>query len=152
MAHQSLLRNELLQQHERLEITLRALLDAAESVDPQDLQRVWTTFETELTTHLESEEKELFPLVEAFHPEEVWALRIEHERIRGLVAELGICCDLHSLNRANVLDLVQTLRHHAEREDRTLYRWLEELAPLDTRRHLLGLLKKTVQAGVAGGK
>jgi hemerythrin len=152
MAHQSVLRNELLQQHERLETTLRTLLDAAESVDPHDLQGVWTTFESELATHLETEERDLFPLVEAFHPEEVQALRLEHQRIRGLVSELGICCDLHSLNRASVLDLVQTLRHHAEREDRTLYRWLEELTPLDTRRHLFGLLKRTVAADLTGGK
>jgi len=143
------LRNELIQQHERLESTLQGLVRAAESIDRSELQRVWTVFERELSAHLDYEESKLFPLVEGFHPGEIQALRSEHRHIRNVVAKLGVSCDLHSLNQDALLELVESLRRHAEREDRTLYPWVEELAPLGTRRHLLGLLARTVHAEVA---
>lgn len=149
MKHSAHLRNELLRQHERIEKHLRELTDAADSSDARALQRAWTVFEADLSAHLETEEEELFPVVECFHPHEVKALRLEHRRIRNLVTELGISCDLHTLNRATVIRLVQMLGQHAAYEDRTLYRWVDELAPLGTRRRLLGLLGKTVRADLA---
>lgn len=149
MKHQTSLRNELLRQHERIERHLRELGEAVEADDAQELQRVWAAFEAELFSHLETEERDLFPLVEPFHPEDIRALKVEHEQIRRLVCELGLCCDLHALNGTALAQLMQNLHRHAEYEGRTLYRWVEELAPIDTRRGLLRLLTKTVRADVS---
>jgi len=101
---------------------------------------------TLLEVHIRYEERELFPLAEPFHAERVAALRAEHDRIRKLIAELGVRADLHTLTKRAVDDLVETLRRHAEEEDRTVYRWVEANAPEDSRRHLMSLLARTVRA------
>jgi hemerythrin len=139
------LREELEKQHDWLETTLNALVWAVEGSSPNDVGLAWAEFEHELSSHLDFEERELFPLVEPLHPEGVKVLRQEHVHIRKLVAELGLEADLHTLHRHTVEALVETLRRHAEHEDRTLHRWIEESAPEDTRRHLFGLLLKTVR-------
>jgi hemerythrin-like domain-containing protein len=139
-------RQELMNQHASLEEALQALLRALSEVDPRPLQEAWSEFETGILRHLELEEASLFPLVEASHPDEIRALRVEHDRIRDVVGELGVCCDLHAVRRQAVDRLVNLLRWHAEREDATLYRWVDEEAPVDTRRHLLRLLVDTVRS------
>jgi hemerythrin superfamily protein len=140
------IRTGLLEDHARLDQAFTDLGFAAESADPDELTRAFGELETELTGHLELEERELFPLAEPFHAERVAALRAEHDRIRKLVAELGVRADLHTLTKKAVDDLVETLRRHAEEEDRTLYRWVEANAPEDSRRHLMSLLARTVRA------
>ncbi|HEX6277086.1 MAG TPA: hypothetical protein VFZ53_28790, partial [Polyangiaceae bacterium] len=60
--------------------------------------------------------------------------------------------DLHTLRKETVDDLVEALRRHAEREDRTLYHWIEEHAPRDTRRHLLSLFAKTARADMRSAR
>jgi hemerythrin-like domain-containing protein len=139
-------RDELTRQHASLEEALQGLVRAASEVDPRALQASWAQFETDLLRHLDLEEKSLFPLVEGAHPDELRALRIEHDRIRDVVGELGVCCDLHAVRKQAVERLVRMLRSHAEREDGTLYRWVDQEAPLDTRRHLLRLLVNTVRS------
>jgi iron-sulfur cluster repair protein YtfE (RIC family) len=67
MRYSAHLRNELLRQHERTGKLLHDLDDATETGDARELQRAWTGFEKELSSHLETEERELFPLVEDFH-------------------------------------------------------------------------------------
>jgi hemerythrin-like domain-containing protein len=141
--HPNHLRTELVREHDRI---AKRLLELAEENDAQALQRAWASFETELVSHLDAEEKELFPLVEPFHSEEVKALRLEHESIRRQVAELGPCCDLHAPTRAAMARLAEMLRGHAEREDQGLYRWVDEVAPIDTRRHFFRLLSKAARA------
>lgn len=139
-------RQELMQQHASLEETLLELLRAASESDPRPLQDAWAAFETGLLRHFELEEAALFPLVEGTHSDEIRALRAEHDRIREVVGELGVCCDLHTVRKQAVERLVRMLRAHAGREDATLYRWVDDEAPVDTRRHLLGLIVNTVRS------
>jgi hypothetical protein len=47
--------------------------------------------------------------------------------------------------------LVNMLRAHAEHEDATLYRWVDEQAPAETRRHLLRLFMNTVRSEFKAG-
>jgi hypothetical protein len=144
----SSLHDHLLRDDAWLDGALNDLACAAEAVDPPELLRAWSELERGLVGHLDFEEKELFPLVAPFHAHAVEALRGEHERIRKLMAELGLRAELHTLRKAAVDGLVEALRRHAEHEDRTLYYWVEEHLPEDTRRHLLGLFVKTVRADV----
>lgn len=134
-------------QHASLEGTLAGIVRAAAEVDPRPLQEAWAAFETTLMRHLELEEKSLFPLIEGTHPDEIRALRVEHDRIRDVVGELGLCCDLHAVRKHAVERLANMLRSHAEWENATLYRWIDEEAPAETRRHLLRLLVETLRSG-----
>ena len=147
-AHSNEVRRELTSQHASLDEGLRELVRAASQADPQPLQKAWAAFETSLLRHLDLEEESLFPLVEALHPDDVRALCAEHDRIRDVVGELGLACDLHAVRKEAVERLVKLLRSHAEREDATVYRWVEEEAPVETRRHLLRLLVDTVRSGL----
>ena len=140
------LREELLHQHAWLDQALNDLACAAETPDAAAVRGAWSEVERGLLQHLDFEEQELFPLVAPFHAEGVKTLHDDHARIRKLVADLGVRADLHTLRKDTVDDLVESLRRHAEHEDRTLYHWIEEHAPEDTRRHLLGLFAKTARA------
>jgi hemerythrin-like domain-containing protein len=142
------LRKELLDQHAQLDDALNGLACAAESADPSELQAACNELEKELLRHLELEERELFPLAEPFHREAVDSLRSDHARIRTMVDEVGVRAELHTLRKHTVDSLVEALRQHAEQEDKTLYRWADELAPEGTRRRLISLLAKTVRADV----
>lgn len=142
-------RQELMRQHASLEEALQDLVRAAAEPDPRPLQAAWATFETGLLRHFELEESALFPLVQQSHADEVRALHVEHDRIRALVGELGVCCDLHTVQKQAVERLVELLRAHAEREDASLYRWVAEEVPVDTRRHLLRLVVNTVRSELA---
>jgi hemerythrin len=145
------LREELERQHAELDQALNDIACAAEAGDPASLLLAWSDFESCLVCHLDFEERELFPLVEPLHARALGALRGEHDRIRKLVAELGLRAELHTLRRDAVDELVELLRRHAEHEDRTLHHWLDDSAPEDTRRHLFGLLVEAVRASVRAG-
>lgn len=142
----SRIRQELTNQHAALDEMLEELTRAASQVDPQPLQEAWAGFEAGLLRHLEFEETFLFPVVRDAHPEEVHALLADHDRIRDVVGDLGVCCDLHTVRKQAVERLVKMLRSHAEREDAIVYRWVDEQAPIETRRHLLRLLADTVRS------
>lgn len=147
------LRQELLDEHARLDDSLNVLACAAEGADRGETLRAWGELERDLLRHLDVEERELFPLAEPFHQEAIDSLRLEHARIRTIVAELGVRAELHTLRKHTVDWLVEALRRHAEQEDRTLYRWVEELAPEDTRRNIVSLFARTARADLrASGK
>jgi len=139
-------RHALLTQHVVLEGALKDLNDSAMSMDPRPLQAAWATFESNLLRHLELEENTIIPLFAATNPDEAHRLLSEHDRIRDVVFELGLRCDLHAVRKAGIDRLARMLRSHAEYEDATLYRWVEEHATIDTRRHLLSLLVKTLRS------
>jgi len=139
------IRDALVGEHAHIDQALTTLACAAEGADAVELDRVWAEVETVLLRHLEFEERELFPLAEPLHPGAVKDLRSGHDHIRKVLVDLGVRAELHTLRRDRVDELVETLRRHAEHEDRTLYRWVETDAPEDTRRHVLRLLVRTVR-------
>jgi hemerythrin-like domain-containing protein len=141
-------RETLVAEHALLEQALFELACAAEGADRSALVQAFTEVERGLVAHLELEERELFPLVEPFHPDAIETARKNHEEIRRLLADLGVRADLHTLDKATVDELVEVLRRHFEHEDRTLYHWLETNAPEGTRRELVKLFAKTVRADV----
>jgi hemerythrin superfamily protein len=139
-------RRELAREHTDLAATLAELSTAASRGDPRALQELWGPFERELLRHLDLEEQSVLPLVEPAHPEAVAKLLSEHDVIRSVVSEIGVCCDLHAVRKDSIEALVRMLDDHAKREDETVYRWVDEIAPMGNRRHLLDILKRTVRA------
>jgi hemerythrin-like domain-containing protein len=126
----------LIQDHAELERLIGELAEAVEAANAPELQRAWAEFEAHLTRHFETEENHILPLLEPKHPEETRIVREEHDRIRALIASLGVRADLHLL-RKNVTDqLIDTLRRHASYEEHTVYRWLDEIQPSERARCL----------------
>jgi hypothetical protein len=122
-------KSQLLLEHQDVDAHLEAMKAAVVRDDPRALSVAWTRFERDLGDHMRFEETELLWRFAGFDPEEAAALRAEHDRIRKLVAELGISADLHTL-RVGVADqLLEELRAHARREEKTLYRWAAERLP-----------------------
>lgn len=122
---------------------------APESAAP--LQATWGQFETRLTSHMEAEERELLPLVEAAHPLEVARTLAEHAQIRQLVAELGIAIDLHAARQPAIEGLIKLLRAHALREDHVLYEFAGSKAPSAVYDKISSVLRAARSAIVGSG-
>ena len=86
--------------HERLEHIFRELENAVEGADQPTIQRDWTDFECGVLAHFEAEERLIFPLLEVEHAAEVKRAKEDHERVRALLATLGVRTDLHLLRNA----------------------------------------------------
>jgi hemerythrin-like domain-containing protein len=120
-------KQNLQEDHAQLECRLQRLANAVDANDScADLRRIWAGFEANLLDHLGTEERCLFPMVVQEHRAEVEALRAEHQHIRCALTELGICVELHTLRKQAVDELIGFLRHHAAREDASLYEWVEK--------------------------
>jgi len=119
----------LLSDHQRLDELFARLLDDVHCGDWTVCQATWNRFERELLQHLESEETFLLPRFEREYPEETAVLRVEHESIRRLLADMGIQVELHALREQHARHFVESLRGHAAREELLLYRWANDLPP-----------------------
>ena len=120
------LKRQLMDDHGRMESLLQQFAQAVLSNDaPCDLQECYARFETSLQKHLDIEERCLFPIVEAKHCEQIEALRAEHQAIRAALSKLGMDLELHALRKPAVDELVSFLGEHADRENHSLYEWLE---------------------------
>jgi hemerythrin-like domain-containing protein len=122
MASQSI-REELLEDHARLERQLDALANAAEGASRDELVRVYNAFEQDLRGHMEVEEESLFPLVsDALRA----GLRAEHDGIRAQLDELGLAVELHAVRKPQIDTLIARLKAHAAEENEALYAVAEE--------------------------
>jgi len=132
------LREQMILEHQNLETVLGAMQAAVQRDDPRALCEAWSRFERDLGDHLRFEERELLPPFAAFDRVEAQGLREEHDRIRHLVADLGISADLHTMRAAVADQLLAALQSHGRREDGKLYRWAREHLPEETRQRLDG--------------
>ena len=126
--------------HQRLEQLFRELENAVEGADQPTIQRDWTDFERGLLAHFEAEERLILPLLESEHAPEVERAKQDHERLRALLANLGVRTDLHLLRKDVADELIARLREHAEWEDRTLYPWAQSRGSEETHGSLRELL------------
>jgi len=138
-------------EHAALDLALRRAVAVADDIDPRSLQLAWTVFEHRLLRHLEFEESSLFSIVEGAHAQAISELKQEHQRIRHLVSEVGLGCDLHTVHGDAVQRLAKLLAEHAAREDKVLDAWIEQAAPTDTRRHLGRLFVSMVREELRPG-
>jgi hemerythrin-like domain-containing protein len=124
--------NALSRDHAELEDRMNRLIRCADGGDCHDLAAEWNAFEADLERHLALEERELFPTFERKRPDEVAALREEHEALRRDLLALGIRSDLHHLRATAVADFIKSLRAHAQREEQALYPWADDELPRHT--------------------
>lgn len=144
------IRDTLHADHARLDRLFGELVDTVEGADPPTVQQMWSRFESGLLAHFDAEERYILPLLERDHAAEVRGIEEEHDRIRRLVAELGVRADLHTLRKSVVDELVATLHAHAEREDRTLYPLADATLDEETRSKLLEFLRRETRRRVEG--
>lgn len=147
------IREHMWADHSRMMGLFQKLTDTVDGADAPTIERMWTEFERVLETHMQAEERHLFPLLEETDPTEVRELWAEHQAFRRLVAELGVRTDLHTLRKETVDDLVEKLRAHANRENELLYRRADELMAPAARREALEWLEEERQLplGAAAG-
>ncbi|MEO6575089.1 MAG: hemerythrin domain-containing protein, partial [Polyangiaceae bacterium] len=119
------IRDRYLGDHARLEALLEQLLAAFEANDREDVQSLWTDFESSLLAHMEAEETFLIPTLLRTREREAYSLLAEHRHIRGRVAELGAGVDLHIVRCDAARAFVEELRAHARHED-GLYQWADD--------------------------
>lgn len=120
-------KSELLKDHAEMERLLSLFAGAVAANDEcRDLQGIWAQIEALIVDHIQTEEREFFPLVVRAHAADVEDLRAEHRFIRETLAKLGLELELHSLRKPEADELIAFLRRHAQRENQTLYHWLAE--------------------------
>jgi hemerythrin-like domain-containing protein len=139
------------QDHRDIEALLEDVANHAASANPA-LAITFNELEQRLMTHMEAEEQYLLPLVEVSHPGEADRTRLEHARIRQLVSELGLAIELHAVREPQIAELVQLLREHAAREDRTIYTFAGERASSAVEHRLAAMLKAAARSVLAGAK
>jgi hemerythrin-like domain-containing protein len=109
--------------HRQIEQLLDELKTLSRGDDSRALCAAWARFDRALEDHMRAEEEHLLPAFFDAHPVEARELLRDHAEIRRLVSELGVTVELHQL-RADLADrLIERLREHARREDRSLYPW-----------------------------
>lgn len=140
------------QDHRELSQLLWRLSQDARDPSGLELQATWRELEHRLLAHLDAEEQFLLPLVEASHPFQVECTRREHGEIRRIVAELGIAVELHTVRESAISELVRTIDEHAEREDRTLYRFAGEKASVAVQHRIALALRESTTAALAAVK
>lgn len=137
-AEPGLIHHALHDEHRQLDEVFEELAHAAEAgVDKRTLGEIWTRFDRKLRSHFALEEEVVFPALAHQHPDEVAALRAEHDHIRATLDALDIAVDLRFIRSREVTELVDLLRAHAATEDARLYTWAEvEIAQADRSRLL----------------
>jgi hemerythrin-like domain-containing protein len=139
------------QDHRDIETLLDGLAHQAATSSPA-LRATFNQLEQRLMTHMELEEQYLLPLVEASHHAEAERTRLEHDRIRQLISELGLAMELRTAREHQVRDLIQVLREHADREDFTIYRLAGDLASTAVEHRLATLLRGASRSALAAAK
>ena len=115
----------LLEDHPKLEALYERVVDACEA-DAPELGVLWTELDTSLARHLTAEEEHVFPALAEVAPEEVEALRAQHDDVRRKLVELGVCVDLHTLRKDVADAFIDALRLHGQRENTLMHVWLRD--------------------------
>jgi hemerythrin-like domain-containing protein len=121
-------RTDLLQDHEEIELLLHDLLSAFDSGDRSVATEAFESFERRISAHLAFEDETLLPALAEIDRREADELAAEHRAIRARIDELAIADNLHLSRATQVHRLIDMLRTHAAREERTLYQLADSLA------------------------
>ena len=135
------LHDHLAADHRRIEALLEGLSAGSPGADAATRSDHEAESESALIAHFEAEEKHLFPLLSREFPEEVTALREEHELIRRLLGALATSAE--GWAGAVAERLAATLRRHARREDAMLYDLVNDAATSARYRDLIAYLEQT---------
>jgi len=112
--------------HRFLEALFEDLVRAADGGDQANLHAVWVQLEHRLLAHFEAEERYILPAFGRTDTEEAVALIREHGKLREQILAIGIAVELHYARLTRLEEFIATLRAHAAREEKLLYRWAAE--------------------------
>lgn len=115
----------LRREHARIEHVSTALLDAHQESNWTEVRRQWNRLEPALRDHMENEEAQLLPRFREFDSNEADALLADHDDFRRVLGILEAEIDLETASHDLVASLVDRLRAHASREERSFYPWIE---------------------------
>ena len=113
----------------RVATLCRRLLDCATANDGRALVIEWNALEAALLDHMDAEEEVILPAYAQHAPEDARQIRADHERLRALLAPIGIEVELHEIRIARLRALVGVLEAHALDEDIGMYPWAEHNLP-----------------------
>ena len=119
-------RQSLGSDHEAIDQRLADLANAVEGANFPTILRVFRDVDRGLRAHMYGEERYLFEHFEQSHPQDIRALRQDHDRFHRKLDELMIQTELHTLRKESIDALVSELRSHAAKENETLYKWADE--------------------------
>jgi hemerythrin-like domain-containing protein len=129
----------VLADHRRLDELLATCVECARTAGPDGCGDAIGAFQDALLTHLDGEEKHLFPLLSREFPDEVVALREEHVQMRRQLDSLI----REGWDPAVAARLDSMLRRHAQREDSMLFDLVNDSAASARYRDLIAYLEET---------
>jgi hypothetical protein len=127
--HREGVRQELLEDHRRMEELAARVAAHVDANDPHGALAAWPEFERALLTHMEAEEMHVLPRLAEVDVQEARGLRDEHAVLRAELGELNIALELHFARKHMFDALVARLRKHAVREEALMYDWAERALP-----------------------
>jgi iron-sulfur cluster repair protein YtfE (RIC family) len=114
--------------HQAIDQRLSDLANAVEGANFPTILEVFREVDRGLRAHMYAEERYLFQPFEETHPQDIAALRRDHDRFHRKLDELMIQTELHTLRKESIDALIEELEAHAAKEDKTLYAWADQPA------------------------
>jgi hypothetical protein len=111
--------------HVRLDQLFEQLAEAVRQDQARHVARLWPDFETELLSHLDLEERLVFPHLAGVDAAGVERLAWEHAQIRQKLDEISGDLEDHLSQLPSIGEFLELLKAHARREDLLMYRWAD---------------------------
>ncbi len=128
--------------HAHLDKMLTTVAQSVRDDALADAEARWNELETALLAHLDAEEMFVIPLLMAVNRDEARAIPTEHAEIRGVLGDIGIAFELHTV-RADAIDaFCERLRAHAAHEEFLLYGQIAADLPISNARRLRRSLQR----------
>lgn len=128
--------DSLRDEHIQLEAAFEKTLNCLHVDDSPIIQVAWAALENALREHLRDEEERMLPMFDAYDPKTAQQIRAEHARIRDILDEQAIALQLHTLREHRTREFIDLLKDHAQREEKTFYRWAQTHTNEATRREI----------------
>jgi hypothetical protein len=135
-------RQSLGSDHQAIDERLTDLGNAVEGANFPTILKVFREVDRGLRAHMYGEEKYLFGHFEELHPQDIRALREDHDRFHRKLDELMIQTELHTLRKESIDALIEELEAHAAKENETLYGWADQPAHAAQRDALFAFLEE----------
>lgn len=123
------LAQQLRKEHQSIDQWFGFVIEEANNGDWYEMWQAWHPFASLVERHMQFEERELFPRLEAESSDGkkiVETLLTQHQELRDRIFSMSIDMELKACSPKSVEAIVESLKSHARHEDETLYPWLAE--------------------------